>query len=56
MFNSDIRFYMKNANVKVYQLAAKLGISASWLSKLLNRSELPEAKKNYYIKVIENFV
>ena len=50
--NSDIRNAAIKKGVKLWELAAELGHTDSWLSKKL-RLELPEEQKAEMLKVID---
>lgn len=51
MKNLEIRNEAKKANVKLWQVAEKLGIQDSCFSRLL-RHELPQKKKNEILQII----
>lgn len=52
MFNKDIRQEIKNANMKLWQVAELLGIRDTEFSKKL-RKELPEAEKEKIRQLIK---
>lgn len=52
MENVGIRVAMLTAGLKQYQVAAAMGITEEYFSKLL-RNELPEAKQKQILAVID---
>lgn len=52
MCNKDIRDYAEKQNVRLWQIANKLGINDGNFSRKL-RAELPEDKKTEIFKIID---
>ena len=52
MRNKDIREALAKSNIKYWELAEKIGVSASWLSVRL-RKELPENEKLKIFSLIQ---
>ena len=50
--NTDIRTYIKESGLHLYEVAHELGISDAWFSKML-RYELPAEKKALIMQAID---
>ena len=55
MANYAIRERAKNANIKLWEIADKLGISDTTFSKKL-RKELPESEKRKVLLIIKQMI
>ncbi|MBO5462253.1 MAG: hypothetical protein J6A49_02970 [Clostridia bacterium] len=53
MTNIEIRQAIKNAKIKYWQVAEKMGINDGNFSRKL-RKELPESEKTKILEIIEN--
>lgn len=53
MTNIEIRQAIKNAKIKYWQVAEKMGINDGNFSRKL-RKELPESEKTIILEIIEN--
>lgn len=53
--NAELRGYMRQVGVPYWKLAKKLNVAESTLIRWL-REELPEAKKNNYMKLVDEIV